>query len=177
MSEYPDRQRPAGEPEPEPGPSEVAEARALAERLDRVLAGERVPADEVLAAALMVRASQHETALDPERRRELLDQALAEARAAGAVAAPRLRRWAPALALAASLLLLLGSLFTLLRAPRRQAAPSRMALPSALRSRSGDELMGRPFQDRAGASQRLDLVFADRLAGYRQVRFGGRSRR
>jgi hypothetical protein len=30
--------------------------------------------------------------------------------------------------------------------------------------------MGQPFKDRAGASRRLDLVFADRLNGYREVR-------
>jgi hypothetical protein len=167
-------------PESEASESEQREAAAFAERLDRALAGERPPVDEALAAALMVRAAAHE---QPLQDRGLVDRALAEAEASVAAAAPstrgfaRVRRWAPALALAASLLLLAGTFLTLLTPARKAAAPARRALPTALQSRSSDELMGRPFQDRAGASRRLDLVFADRLSGYRELRFGERSRR
>jgi hypothetical protein len=173
MSDDPKGRLPGPE-EPAASAEELEEARAFGAQVDRALAGERVSAEETLAAALMVHASAHEPRLASGRRVALVDEALAGAAVAPARRRPAVMRWAPALALAASFLLLLGSLVTLL-APRRRAPARR--LPSATLSRSSDALMGRPFRDRAGASRRLDLVFADRLSGYRQVRFGERSGR
>ena len=172
MSDERDARSSPDEEESDFTPAELEQARQLGERMDRALAGERPPVDQTLAAALMLRAAQHEQRLGPERCCVLVDQALA----GGAPARRRstqLRRWAPALALAASVLLVLGSFLTQLTPGRRAARGP--ALPGALQSRSSDALMGRPFEDRAGASRRLDLVFADRLSGYRQIRFGERS--
>ena len=36
-------------------------------------------------------------------------------------------------------------------------------------SRSSNDIMAKPFTDRAGASTRLDIVFANRMRGYRSV--------
>jgi len=168
-----------GEEEEAAAPAELEAARAFGARVDRALAGERVSLDEGLAAALMVHASGHEQTLPVDRRAALIDEALVDvtARSSQAPARRRALRWAPALALAASFLLLLGSLVTLVAPGRRATTAPARPLPSAMQSRSSDPIMGRPFRDRAGASRRLDLVYADRLSGYRRVRFGERSRR
>ena len=162
--------------EPEPTEEELREARALGDSLDRVLAGDR-PQDELSAAALMVQASVSERPLERRRRDHLVEQALDEVVARRR--ARTLRRVLPVVvALAASVLLVVtGGLFTLTRQGEAPApAASSPAMPGASASvsvqtlsRPSDDLMGRPFKDRAGASRRLDTVFNDRLRGYRMV--------
>jgi len=152
-----------------PTEEEQQQARQLAARVDGLLAGERpVAGDELVSAAAMVLtgAAARAQRLDPAARDRLVSQALAESGAAR-TGHGRLRRLAPALALAASLVLLIGALLSLVAAPR---APLRARRPPVqLLSRPSDDLMGRPFEDRAGASRRLDLVFADRWSGYRML--------
>ena len=164
-----DRERePWTEDDPSPSEEEQQQARQLAARVDDLLADRPVAGDELLSAAAMVRASAVTGAatLVPEVRERLLSEAVAEA-GARRQRHGMLRRLAPALALAASLVLLVGALLSLLAAPR---APLRVRRPPAQQlSRPSDDLMGRPFEDRAGASRRLDLVFADRWSGYRML--------
>jgi hypothetical protein len=89
--------------------------------------------------------------------------ATASVTAAAAPRRPTLRRAAPwalaAAAIAAALLLAVTR-------PGPAAAP----LPAELRSRPADRLVG-PIERRlaAAAARRADLVYADRLAGYRQL--------
>ncbi len=166
----------AGWPEDE-APASEAE-RLAAERLRAALDGTGAqPADadeaELRAAAAMLRAAAHEEHLAPAARDRLVREAIAGATLAHARPASRLRRLAPALALAASVLLLLGSLLLVGRAPlrdrQRRPAPAPRELAT---SRPSNDLLGRPIEDRerASAARRLDLVFADRLAGFRRTR-------
>jgi len=160
------------EQEPAPTEEELREAEALAGAVEGLLTGQPVGgADELTAASAMIRASMHEQHLAEERRDLLIQQAMQRALASRpALRRSTVRRLAPVLALAASLLLVLGAGWLMWRgapAGRRHVGPQ--ALSPQMLSRSSDALMGRPFADRAGASRRLDLVFADRLGGYRQV--------
>ncbi|MCA9668555.1 MAG: hypothetical protein KC503_23345 [Myxococcales bacterium] len=101
-----------------------------------------------------------------------------EARAAKRVSA--MRRAGPLLAMAAALVIVIGALLTMSVsdrwAPARHAAGPTVAknTPALQRvlSRPSDDLLGRPIarRERAAASARLDRVFADRMAGYRQLR-------
>ena len=75
----------------------------------------------------------------------------------------RLAPWALAgLAAAAAITLALRP------APAPAPAPYADRLPSALRSRSLDALVGR-IEPGSDPTRRADLVYADRLAGYRQL--------
>lgn len=150
-----------------PTEEEVRAARALASSTDRLLSGDSVegPVDDLVAAAQMIRTSMVEQHLPASRRDSLIDEALQQSRARRAPA--RMRRLAPYLALAASVVLVLASLVLQTR-PGGPTRPERS--PAQQLSRPSNDLMGQPFSDRAGASRRLDLVFADRLSGYREVR-------
>jgi hypothetical protein len=165
-----DRERePWTEDDPPPSEEEEQQARRLGAHVDGLLAGERRAAgDELVAAAAMVHAASHAAPLGSAARDRLVDQALADTGAARQ-GRGRLRRIAPALALAASLLLLISALLTVLAAPDTEQRGGRPRASARLLSRPSDDLMGRPFEDRAGAARRLDLVFADRLSGYRMM--------
>jgi hypothetical protein len=154
--------------EPPPNEEELREAESFGTAVDHLLAGEPTgPRDELVQASQMIRAAVREERLAEERRNALIEQAM---RAALARPASRARPLTALVALAASLLLAIGVALTVWKGapsgPRHAAPP----VPEEMLSRSSNELMGRPFADRAGASQRLDLVFADRMSGYRQVR-------
>lgn len=157
--------------DPAPTDEELRQARELSSAVDRLLAGESVAApDDLLQASGMIRASFREERLAEERRDELIQQAMRQALGRPATAARRPRlAVASVVALAASLVLVVAAgLIVWSGGPSRRHAP-RPELPPQLLSRSSNALMGRPFTDRAGASSRLDLVFADRMNGYRQV--------
>jgi hypothetical protein len=154
--------------EPAPTEEELREAQAFASKVDLLLADDDVgPPDELTAAARMIRASVHEERLGEQRRDELIEQAMRRT-LAQPLQAPRgrTRRLAPVLALAASLVLVLAAALLVWRGG---PAGRHAEVPRQMISRGSDDLMGRPFEDRAGASGRLDLVYADRLSGYRQV--------
>lgn len=173
-----------------PTAEELAAAAALAEASDRLLADPSAPSEspgveeaaELLATAGLIHASTHDIALARARRDALVDEALRTVDQRRRVRP--LRRLAPLLALAAALLLALAAVLGGLgRGPFRRPAP-RVAqeLPRSMTSRPSNDLLGRPITDRAGASRRLDQVFASRMAGYRALRLrgfqasGGRSR-
>ena len=171
MTDNEDKSRDVEADEPEPTEQELREARALGDSLDRVLSGDK-PQDELSATALLVQASAPNLHLEPRRRDALVNQALTEA---GQLRRTRtMRRIAPVVvALAASFLLVItGLLFTL---PTRQgeAPAASTAAPQVVSaqtlSRPSNDLVGHAFKDRAGASRRLDTVFADRMRGYRLV--------
>jgi hypothetical protein len=182
MSEDENRKRSATDPEEAPPTEEeLRQAGVIAALTDELVAGREVGArggaaavpggDELLGIAAVIRASSGEVELPPERRRTLVREALAEGLAGRA---PRRRpRVALAFFAAAAALLLVVSALLLgpLRPPSSRGgagwAPRRVAL-----SRPSDPLLGRPFADRAGASARIDLVFADRMEGYRRIRLG-----
>jgi hypothetical protein len=157
-----------------PATAEEREAAArLAGELDALLAGEAAEGgDENLAAAVMLRAAEgKEQGLQHQTLSGLLNASLARHDQLQAERRKRLRRVAPMMALAATLTLVLSAtLFSsaLLNQEEPLPAPARETL-----SRSSDALMGKPFNDRAGASARLDRVFADRLRGYRHLALAG----
>jgi hypothetical protein len=171
--------------EPPPTEEELREAQAFASKVDRLLRGEPTrsaqgdltggedvgPPDELTTAARLLRASVREEHLSEQRRDELIEQAMLRT-LAQPMPAPRsrARRLAPVLALAASLVLVIGAALLVWReGPAGRHADATGQVPRQMVSRTSDDLMGRPFEDRAGASGRLDLVYADRLNGYRQV--------
>jgi hypothetical protein len=85
-----------------------------------------------------------------------------------------LRRWAPWSVAAASTLVAAAAVLLWLRAPQRVApqAAALPALPEIERSRPADALVGPITREHAGdASARIDTIFADRLDGYREIRF------
>jgi hypothetical protein len=158
-----------------PTPEELEAARAFGAAVDRLVAGEAAlegaaSDDEQARTATAIRASSGEASLRPERREAILDEALARgfrARNRGP------RRLLTVLAAAASVLLVLGAVLLGLQGGRSRS-PMPSAAPDEVLSRPSNDLLGRPIEDRAAASGRLDLVFADRLAGYRRVTLGGR---
>lgn len=155
-----------------PTEEELAQAARLAGDLDGLLAGKRAGGgDEVLAAAVMVRAAQgtYDLSLPAESSRRLLDDALHQALTVGQPS--RLRRAAPLLAMAATLTLVISAM--VVSPAFRAQDEARPAPPREQLSRPSDALMNKPFTDRAGASERLDRVFADRLRGYRTLALAG----
>lgn len=169
--------------EPAPDQEELELARRLGAATERLIVGDPLPDelgdDELIAASRMIRsAGGAEEHLSSERKQQLVALALDEAgHAAGRTERrrPVVLRAAPYLALAASIVLLLSALMVGLPSMNRDRAPSPAAAKPQLLSRPSNDLMGRPFKDRAGAARRLDLVFADRLHGYRQVRLATRT--
>jgi hypothetical protein len=180
MSPRDENDWPLGPDEPAPDQEELELARRLGAATERLIGGEALPGemdgDELITASRMIRsAGGAEEHLSSERKQELVALALDQAGHTSARTArrPVVLRAAPYLALAASIVLLLSALMVGLPTMRDRAAPQ-PARPQLL-SRPSNDLMGRPFKDRAGAARRLDLVFADRLHGYRQVRLATRT--
>ncbi|MCK5799164.1 MAG: hypothetical protein KAI47_18350 [Deltaproteobacteria bacterium] len=213
-----------------PSAEEFAAAAALSAQMDLRLAGStqdmsdvhrdgagllgsesesELESDAVAFATMagMVHAAHHPTPLGRPRRDAILDEAFREVDARrGARSSSRRLRWAPLVAVAASVVLAIGVFFVASSSrrgsspsaprvavatgptgarvsrnvaadspalPRRtaQARRSSAPLPSLMRSRPSDDLLGHPIRDRgAGASRRLDKVFASRLAGLRALR-------
>jgi hypothetical protein len=137
-----------------PGAREQAEAARFARLVDDLVAGRPAPpALDVEARALLDTAALLRP-LGDARRESLVDAAFAARRPARVGLA-----WptAAALVIAAAALLLV-----LLR-----PAPE---LPHAQRSRPADALVGPIAREASGdARARADLLYADRLAGYRQL--------
>ena len=159
--------------EESPASAEEREAAArMAERLDALLAGDHARDGDGDLTAVMLRAAEgKEPGLPAEYMRELLDETLIQHDQRQAAREKRLRRMAPLVALAATVTLVVsGTLF--FPAMRDQAEPM-PAPPRETLSRSSDTLLGKPFADRAGASARLDRVFADRMRGYRHLALAG----
>ncbi len=154
-----------------PDEQELQAAREHAEQVEQLLGGGGAAQDDLAALAGIIHHAEHEVVLGETRRARLLDEALAQKEE------PRERRrqLAPLLALAAAALLALGvalgvGLQGAERAPSRRVVGASSSLAPQMLSRSSDGLLGKPIVDRAGASRRLDRVYASRLAGYRALR-------
>lgn len=182
-------------------PSEAAHAESFAKVVDRLLAGEHLPAamdadDRALVeTATVVVASHRELPLTADRTRALVDQALERGVLGRGLtapeAAPRLaevesapapvpirparRRlaaiapWSVAAVCAAAAIVL----FVSRPEPGAPAPAAPVAeLPDELSSRPADGLVGQiPRAHAADASERADIIYADRLAGFRELSF------
>lgn len=142
-------------------PREQAEAARLARLVDGLLAGEPLPpamAAEQRALVETAQAIRAGVTLPESRRDALIDAALRRR--------PRTTVWIGATALAAAAALVLA----LRPAPRPPLPPEMLSRPS-------DALVGQIDAARAGAARdRADLVYADRLAGWRQLVLAGGAR-
>jgi len=183
------------EAEAEATPEERAHAQSLARLTDAMLAGAPPPpaleAEEraLLETATAIHAALGRAALADDRRARVLERAFAApaeppaeppapplptVHGRGGGSAWRARApWIVAVACAAAAAVLA------LRPPARTAAPSAPVslaapAPPTWRSRPADPIVGRIARaDADRARARLDAIYADRMAGYRQVRLGG----
>jgi hypothetical protein len=183
---------PVPAPDAPPDAVERARARGFGDLVDKVLAGRApaaVPAEEraLLEVATAIRAASRPVELPRARAAALVESALATAidRKAGAAGGaparspvpivplrPRARVLPWAVAGAASLVAAAALALLFLRQAPRGAAPAPAAtasLPAHQRSRPADPLIGVIGRDRAGdAAARLDVIYADRLDGFRE---------
>jgi hypothetical protein len=169
--------------------SEAAHAHRFGELIDKALTG-RAPAamtaDDraLLEVATVIRAASGGGGLAATRQRALVEEALrqgvgeaapSERSRAPIVALPRTRRWAPWVIAGGSAVVAAAALLLLwLRPPaRREVAPTaRIETPTQWRSRPTDALVGEIKREHAGdARARIDVIFADRLDGYRERRW------
>ncbi len=164
----------------EPTAEERVQARSLARLVDDLVAGAApppaLPAEDraLLETATMIRAALTEQRLDPARRDELF--ARLERRPPATTGRGAWRRRAPwivaAVAAAAAVILAI-------RPPPPAPLPSaaQAEVPITQQSRPADPLIGEiPRAASGDARARMDVIYADRLAGYRSVLFrrGGR---
>ncbi len=180
---------------------ERARARAFGELVDKVLTGRPpavVPAEDraLLEVATALRAAVRPVELAATKQRSIIEGALAtaiERRGGGAglhltdrsiavmsAAAPRReprwRRAAPWMVAGASTLVAAAAIATLLIGRRPAATPIARApeasLPAQWRSRPADPLIGAIPREASGdALGRIETIYADRLAGYRERHF------
>ena len=182
---------PVPEPDAEPTAAERAKARTFADLVDKTLAGRTPPAmsaDDraLLEVATVIRAASGGLPLAAGKRRELVEDVLRQAVGVGAggagasvsggvtpIARGRARRWAPWLIAGASTLVAAAAIATLWLRPLPRPVPVAEAVPARWTSRATDPLIGPIPRERAGdAGARIDYIFADRLDGYRERRFG-----
>lgn len=181
-------------------PAERARARGFGDLVDKVLAGRApaaVPADDraLLEVATAIRAAARPIELPAARTSALIEAALATAidRRAGVRPGDPARSTVPivpviplarrrarvlpwAVAGAASAVAAAAIAVLVLRQPRptAPAAPATASLPESQRSRPADPLIGVIGRDRAGdAAARLDVIYADRLDGFRERTLAG----
>ena len=190
---------PVPDPDAEPTAAERAHAKTFAELVDKTLSGRTPPAmsaDDraLLEVATVIRATSGGLPLAAGKQRALIEDVLRQAVGAGGgagasgpaiagavtpIARGRARRWAPWLIAAASTLVAAAAVLMLwLRTPPASApapapVPVAEAVPARWTSRPTDPLIGPIPRERAGdASARIDYIFADRLDGFRERRFG-----
>ncbi len=181
----------------DPSPEELAQAEALAGKVDDLVAGKAMPklgdADEqeLLRNSAMIRAAHHEAVLDSDRQTSLIEEAMSQAIPSAhkeevgkvlsldAARAKRRRTWSlgvGALVAAAAIALLW---FRLPGKDSKQALSSGTGpvatlqeLPDNQQSRASDPLVGRIAPEDSGmSSSRLDQIYGDRLGGYRALRY------
>ena len=173
---YGDNER-AGEDRPADD-LEQRRAAALAGGVERLLAGlgaAASPTDpevgDLLQVSGLIHASTHAERLSPSRLNAILEEVL---RGEAATPQPAHRRRGQlaggvlALAVAAKVGWLVVGVF--LGPPPPQ--PSRSPIPRQLTSRSTRDILPGPFPREQSASQRMDLIYHDRLASYRALELG-----
>jgi hypothetical protein len=169
-------------PDADATPTERAHAKTFAALVDKTLAGRTPPAmsaDDraLLEVATVIRAASGKAELPAAKRKSLVEDALrqavggAGATSGGIVPIERARkRWVPWLVAATSTAVAAAAILMLwLRAPDRVQVNEGVAqTPAHWKPRSADPLIGPISRDRAGdASTRIDMIYADRLDGYR----------
>jgi hypothetical protein len=193
---------PVPDPDAAPTAAERAHAKTFAELVDKTLSGRTPPAmsaDDraLLEVATVIRAASGGLALPAAKQSALIEDVLRQAVGVGSSGADRAsqgglpavtpiglgraraRRWAPWTIAGASTLVAAAAVATLwLRTPPKAAssaavAPVAASMPASWRSRPADPLIGPIAREHAGdAGARLDFIFADRLEGFRERRFG-----
>lgn len=132
-------------------------ATEVGEAVDALLDGRDTGADDpAIVAARRIRASLHPPALAPERR-----TALASTVAGQWVWRRRRRAVVAVLAVAAALVLVILASLLFGRGD---------SLPEHLRSRETATLIPGPFPPEQSASDRIDLIYSDRLGSFRELR-------
>jgi hypothetical protein len=188
-------------------PAEEAHARAFGDLIDKVLAGRSpaaVPAEDraLLEVATVIRAAARPPELGTSKTRSIVESALAtaiERRGGGRLTDPsvpvpgvvpiaqaRARRAAPWVVAGVTSAIAAAAVVLLLLQPARKVAPpepTAAVVPTHLRSRPADPLIGvippAPSLDAAsgGVVSRIDTIYADRLAGFRERTLDGATRR
>lgn len=176
---------PVPAPDAEATPAERAHAKTFADLVDKTLAGRTPPAmsaDDraLLEVATVIRAASGNVELAAVKRRSIVEDALRQAVGGAAAAtsgsvvpiARARRRWVPwAVAAASTMVAAAAVLLLWLRGADRVHAPQPVAQPTPVHwtPRPADSLIGPISRDRAGdAATRIDAIYADRLAGYRE---------
>ncbi len=197
---------PAPAPDDVADAAEKARARNFGDLIDKVLAGRSpaaVPADDraLLEVATVIRAASRPPELGSTRTRSIVESALAtaiERRGGGRLTDPSLpvpgvvpiararARRAPWIIAGVTSLVAAAAIALLLAQPTRSAAPPAPAtaeVPMHLRSRPADALIGviapAPSLDAASGAtvSRIDTIYADRLAGFRERTLDGAARK
>jgi hypothetical protein len=175
---------PVPAPDAEPSASERARAKTFADLVDKTLAGRTPPAmsaDDraLLEVATVIHAASGNAELSATKRRSLVEDALRQAVGTKATTTSAVtpierarKRWVPwAIATTTTLVAAAALLLLWLRQPE-PALPNTEVLvevPVHWKPRPADSLIGPISRDRAGdASTRIDMIYADRLDGYRE---------
>jgi len=191
------------DPDAEPTAAELAHAKAFADLVDKTLVSGRMPpamsTDDraLLEVATVIRATHGGLPLAPSKQHSVVEEALrlaigggnAATSLAGAPVIPIKRRWLPwAVASTTSLVAAAAIVLLVIRKPPVQVQPNvpTASIPLEWKSRPTDALIGRISSECSGpaiecakqatvsTSARIDTIFSDRLAGYRDRRFGGK---
>lgn len=194
---------PVPDPDAEPTAAERAHAKAFAELVDKTLASGRMPpamsADDraLLEVATVIRATHGVLDIGPSKQRSVVEDALRQAigggnaatSLSGAPVIPLKRRWLPwTVAGTTSLVAAAAIALLVIRKPQIKVVESPVStnVPVEWKSRPTDALIGKISSECSGApidcareatvktSARIDTIFSDRLAGYRDRRFGGK---
>ena len=162
---------------------EAARAKSLARLVDRLLDGEAPPpaleADEraLLFTATAISASLGRPALGVDRRERVMDRVFADGNPLASSRSPshdhdltprsrRLLPWVVAAVASAA------AVFLALRGPA-PAAPATLRRDVVIARGSSDRLVGKIARAKAAdARQRIDTIYAERLATYRTQRLG-----
>jgi len=192
------------DPDAEPTAAERAHAKRFTDLVDKTLASGRMPpamsADDraLLEVATVIRATRGGLELAPSRQHAVVEEALRQAigggaatSLAGAPVIPIKRRWVPwVIAGTSSLVAAAAIVLLVIRKPKvveiEVPAAATVEVPVHWKSRPADPLIGRISSECSGlaldcareatikTSARIDTIFSDRLAGYRDRRFGGK---
>jgi hypothetical protein len=188
------------DPDAEPTAAERAHAKAFADLVDKTVASGRLPpamsADDraLLEVATVIRAASGGMQLAQSKQRSVVEDALRQAMGGGTAATSlsttpvvelRKRRWLPwTIAGTASLVAAAAIVMLVIRKPTVITTPVAAEVPMHWKSRPADPLIGRISNecDKQSAlecakeatvktSSRMDQIYADRLAGYRDRQF------
>lgn len=182
---------PVPDPDAEPTAAERAHAKTFADLVDKTLAGRTPPAmsaDDraLLEVATVIRAAHGNVELGAAKQRSLVEdalrQAVGDAPAQKADVTPiargRARGWAPWAVAATSMVVAAAAIAMLwLRTPAQVIVREPAPVPVSWKSRPADALIGPIDPAKAGdAVSRIDTIYADRLAGYRERTLRGATR-